>query len=94
MLAIRSKFCQIVFPQPRRMLNGLETKIGFNFPPQASPLISLMYQLEEGASKHMESSPRIATVNQQARAALGQPFVIKRRDGFEPAAALIESFPP
>ena len=41
MITIRSKFCQIVFSQPRRILNGLQTKTGFNLSPQASPLISL-----------------------------------------------------
>jgi hypothetical protein len=51
-----------------------------------------MDQLETGRPEEKGSGLQIARVNQEARAALGQPFVIKSRDRFEPASALIESF--
>jgi hypothetical protein len=43
MVAIRSKFGQIVLSQPRKILKGLQPKIGFKLPPEASSLISLVH---------------------------------------------------
>jgi hypothetical protein len=43
-----------------------------------------MYQLEAGTSEQVGSSLRVATINQPARAAFGQPFVVESRDCFEP----------
>ena len=53
-----------------------------------------MHQLEAGVFKHVESSLRISAVNQEARSPLGQPFVIKSRNGIEPTSTLGESFRP
>jgi len=88
MFSIRSKFRQIVFPQPQRVVNGLQAKIGLGLSPQACPFISLMHQLEAGVSEHIESSLRISAVDQESCSPLGQPFVIKGRNGIEPTPTL------
>jgi hypothetical protein len=50
-----------------------------------------MHHLETGRPEKKGSGLQIARINQEARAALGQPFVIKSRDRLQPAPALIES---
>ena len=93
-LTIGSKFRQIVFSQPRRVVHRLEAKIGFSLSPQASPFVALMHQLEAGVSEHVESSLRISGVDEETRSPFGQPFVIESRDGIEPTPALPEGFLP
>jgi hypothetical protein len=90
MFTIGPEFRQIVFPQPKRAVNGLQAKIGFGLSPQASPFIPLMYHLEAGISEQRESSLRISAVDQESRSPLGQPFVIKSRNGIEPTPTLGE----
>ena len=94
MFSIRSEFRQIVFPQPQRVVNGLQAKIGFGLSPQACPFVALMYQLEAGVSKHIESSLRISAVDQETCSPLGQPFVIESRNGIEPTPTLGEGLWP
>jgi len=94
MLTIGSKFRQIVFSQPRRVVHRLEAKIGFSLSPQASPFVALMHQLEVGVSEHVESSLRISGVDEETRSPFGQPFVIESRDGIEPTPTLGEGFRP
>src|ERR1035437_8110320 len=66
MLPISSKLCQIFFSQPRRERIGLQAKLRFDPSQQPSPLVSLMDQLETGASKYVQSSLRIAAFIQEA----------------------------
>jgi hypothetical protein len=53
-----------------------------------------MDQLEVCALEQIESSFRIAALDQQARASLNQPFVIQGRNRCEPTLTLIKSLTP
>jgi hypothetical protein len=59
---ICSEFCQVVFPQPGRIINRFQVKHGFNPSPEAGSLVSLVHELKSGALENVESCLSIAAV--------------------------------